>query len=83
MHLFLLHVLVCFNFSETSFWPQYKYLTLIPNNGFRWYPLGKLSHMGLEQLFSTFYIILFMNCFYIVMVPTLKKIVVPNTIPSY
>ena len=21
-----------------------------PNNGFRWFPLGKLSHLGLEQL---------------------------------
>ena len=37
-------------FSEKSFWPQYMYLTLSPNNGFHWCPLGKLSHLGLEQL---------------------------------
>ena len=54
MHLFLLHVLVCFNFSEKSFWPQYMYLILSPNNGFRWCPLGKLSHLGLEQLLCNF-----------------------------
>ena len=52
MHLFLLHVLVCFNFSEKSFWSQYMYLKMSPNNGFRWCPLGKLSHLGLEQLCS-------------------------------
>ena len=37
-------------FSEKSFWPQYMYLTFSPNNGFRWCPVGKLSHLGLEQL---------------------------------
>ena len=37
-------------FSEKYFWPQYMYLTLSPNNGFRWCPLVKLSHLGLEQL---------------------------------
>ena len=40
-------------FSEKYFWPQYMYLTLIPNNGFRWCPLGKLSHLGLEQLYRS------------------------------
>ena len=37
-------------FSEKYFWPQYMYCKMSPNNGFRWCPLGKLSHMGLEQL---------------------------------
>ena len=50
MHLFLLHVLVCFNFSEKYFWPQYMYPNLSPNNGYCWCPLVKLSHLGLEQL---------------------------------
>ena len=35
---------------EKYFWPQYMYLTLSPNNGFCWCPLGKLFHLGLEQL---------------------------------
>ena len=50
IHLFLLLVLVCFNFSEKYFWPQYMYHKMSPNNGFRWCPLGKLSHLRLEQL---------------------------------
>ena len=28
------------------------YPKLSPNNGYRWCPLGKLSHLGLEQLYS-------------------------------
>ena len=52
MHLFLLHVLLFSIFSETYFWPQYMYLKMSPNNGFRWCPLGKLSHLGLERLSS-------------------------------
>ena len=37
-------------YSEMCFWPQYMYPKLIPNNGYRWCPLGKFSHLGLEQL---------------------------------
>ena len=37
-------------YSEKCFWPQYIYPKLIPNNGYRCCPLGKLSHLGLEQL---------------------------------
>ena len=37
-------------YSEECFWPQYMYHKMSPNNGFRWCPLGKLSHLGLEQL---------------------------------
>ena len=37
-------------YSEESFWPQHMYPNLRPNNGYRWCPLGKLSHLGLEQL---------------------------------
>ena len=37
-------------FSEKYFWPQYMYHKMSPNNGFRWFPLGKLSHLGLEKL---------------------------------
>ena len=37
-------------YSEKCFWPQYMYPNLSPNDGFRWCPLGKLSHLGLEQL---------------------------------
>ena len=37
-------------YSEESFWPQYMYHKMSPNNGFRWCPLGKFSHLGLEQL---------------------------------
>ena len=39
-------------FSENYFWPQYMYHKMSPNNGFCWCPLGKLSHLGLEQLFT-------------------------------
>ena len=46
----VVHVLMCFFFSEKCFWPQYMYPELIPNNGYRWCPLGKLSHLGMEQL---------------------------------
>ena len=31
------------------------YPKLSPNNGYRWCPLGKLSHLGLEQLCTTFF----------------------------
>ena len=37
-------------YSEECFWPQYMYPKLSPFNGYRWWPLGKLSHLGLEQL---------------------------------
>ena len=37
-------------YSEKCFWPQYMYPKLSPNNGYRWCPQGKLSHLGLEQL---------------------------------
>ena len=37
-------------YSENCFWPQYTYPELSPNYGYRWCPLGKLSHLGLEQL---------------------------------
>ena len=37
-------------YSEECFWPQYMYPKLCPFNGCRWYPLDKLSHMGLKQL---------------------------------
>ena len=37
-------------YSEECFWPQYMYHKLSPFNGCCWYPLGKLSHLGLEQL---------------------------------
>ena len=39
-------------YSEECFWPQYMYSKLSPNNGYRWCPLGKLSHLGLEQITS-------------------------------
>ena len=42
-------------YSEESFWPQYMYPKLIPFNGYRWCPLGKLSHLGLEQLCKGIY----------------------------
>ena len=37
-------------YAEKCFWPQYMYLKMSPNNGFRWCLLGKFSHLGLEQL---------------------------------
>ena len=37
-------------YSEECFWPQCMYHKTSPNNGYRWYTLGKLSHLGLEQL---------------------------------
>ena len=37
-------------YSEERFWPQYMYPKLRPNKGYRWCPLGKLSHLGQEQL---------------------------------
>ena len=37
MHHYLLHVLVCYSLFSN-------------NNEYRWFPLGKLSHLGLEQL---------------------------------
>ena len=39
-------------YSEKCFWPQYMYPKLSPNNGYRWCPLGKVYHLGLEQLCS-------------------------------
>ena len=42
-------------FSEKYFWPQNMYHKTSPNNGFRWCPLGKLSHLGLEQLSGEVY----------------------------
>ena len=50
MRIFILHVLVFSIYSEECFWPQYMYHKMNPKNGFRWCPLGKLSHLGLEQL---------------------------------
>ena len=41
-------------YSEECFWPQYMYPKLSPFNDYRWYPLGKLSHLGLEKLNYTF-----------------------------
>ena len=50
-------------YLEKCFWPQYMYLTLRPNNGYRWCPLGKLSHLGLEQLTNREkMLITLMNC---------------------
>ena len=37
-------------YSEEFFLPQYMYPKLSPFNGYHWCPLGKLSHLGLEQL---------------------------------
>ena len=37
-------------YSEGCFWPQYMYPKLSPFKGYCWCPLGKLSHLGLEQL---------------------------------
>ena len=39
-------------YLEKCFLPQYMYPKLNPNNGYRWFPLGKLSHLWLEQLIS-------------------------------
>ena len=39
-------------YSEECFWPQYMYPKLCPFKGYRWFPLGKLSHLGLEQLLT-------------------------------
>ena len=39
-------------YSEECFWPQYMYPKLSPFNGYFWCPLGKFSHLGLEQLFD-------------------------------
>ena len=50
MHHFLLHVLVCFDLSRRVFWPQYMYPKLSPNSGYHWCPLGKIYHLGMEQL---------------------------------
>ena len=41
-------------YSEDYFWPPYMYPKLSPFNGYRWCPLGKLSHMGLEQLYFAY-----------------------------
>ena len=45
-------------YSEECFWTQYMYPKLSPFNGFRWCPLGKLSHLGLEQLNDSHSVIL-------------------------
>ena len=37
-------------YSEECFWHQYMYPKLSANNGYRWCPLGKFSHLWLEQL---------------------------------
>ena len=37
-------------FQKSIFDPNTCTLPKSPNNGFRWFPLGKLSHLGLEQL---------------------------------
>ena len=37
-------------FQKSIFDPNTCTLPNSPNNGFRWCPLGKLSHLGLEQL---------------------------------
>ena len=37
-------------YSEECFWPQYMYPKLSPFNGYHWFPLGKFSHIGMEQL---------------------------------
>ena len=37
-------------FQKSIFDPNTCTLPKSPNNGFRWCPLGKLSHLGLEQL---------------------------------
>ena len=51
IHLFLLIVLVCFNFFIKVFLTPIHVPQMSPNNGFRWWPLGKLSHLRLEQLY--------------------------------
>ena len=40
-------------YSEECSWPQYMYHKLSPFNGYHWCPLGKLSHLGLEQPIDT------------------------------
>ena len=42
-------------YSEDCFWPQYMYPKLSSFNGYRWCPLGKLSHLRLEQLSTVHY----------------------------
>ena len=37
-------------YSEECFWLQYMYPTSSTFNGYHWCPLGKLYHLGLEQL---------------------------------
>ena len=39
-------------YSEECFWPQYMYSKLSPFNRYRWCPIGKLSHLGPEQLYT-------------------------------
>ena len=56
MHLFLLQVLACFKcFQKCIFDSNTCTLPKSPNNGFRWCPLGKWSHLGLEQLYGEDY----------------------------
>ena len=42
-------------YSEECFWTQYMYPKLSPFNRHRWCPLGKLSHLSLEQLRCDYY----------------------------
>ena len=42
-------------YSEECFWPQFMYPKLISNNGYRWYPLGKLSRRGWNNSYVTIY----------------------------
>ena len=43
-------------FQKSIFDPNTCTLPKSPNNGFRWCPLGKLSHLRLEQLHGTQYV---------------------------
>ena len=54
-------------YSEKYFWPQYMYPKLSTNNGYRWCPLGKLSHLGLEQLITIMMMMIVMGQFTCVM----------------
>ena len=38
-------------YPEECFCPKYRYPKLSPFNGYRYCPLDKLSHLGLEQLY--------------------------------
>ena len=51
-------------YSEEFFWTQYMYPKFSPFNGYRWCPLGTLSHLGLEQLNCNFYMIQLITYFW-------------------